>query len=603
MHRSWLLLVLAAGTASADPIPEPVEPDPVVNNGCSCEISTPKILTIRGRAFAKTSGDLAAGATLVLTDGKAVYTAITDELGDYKFDVAPGVYDLTVYYLATTQELVKQRMFVDDTTLDPVLIDDTITGTETGCYFGPPGPEFTSMPHFGAAISRQLQPVSRDRTHRAWIAPVAFADPLRAVTTVEGARRFTTAPGIPTAFVEDVNAYSRDVPIGVAAGSGGTAEVALRAGSNARQSEARLILGADGRDGSASAETFMGGPLAKDHAWAAAGLVLGRDAGELTGDGMLRLDGKARDHDLTLLGLAHDGVGEDAGWGMARWKGTFREGKLELGAHATGERLERSSEVAAREVTIDPTRAIDRAGGIAYAKLRFKAAGYHSAHASVGGGAGRRDDLRHSDLSYAIGDDWNWTPSLSLTTGVRVEERTLDGDRARLVIPRVALRWDPTREGRSEVFAGYQRVPRIDDGLPGDWKSLDVLAVDEIYAGVGYRRSTGETMVGLALRQRDDRTGGDAWLRRDTRRSVVHLQATTLDRAATLLAQRKLRDRDGTQLGVGVTARASDVRSEAGVALGYKRSPSRRELTIDVAAEGYAATDGPGARIVLGMIW
>ena len=595
------------GPVAAAPLPGEVPPDPWPTS-CNCEVSLPKVLTISGRAWSKSSGEVAIGATVVVSahgGGTASFAAITDELGNYKVEVPPGFYDVTLYYLDVTLETVKQRMFVDDVLLDPVMIDDTAaTDGYTGGCFGPPPAELTSMPHFGASISRQLLPVSRDRTHRAWIAPVAFADPLRVVTTVEGGRRFTTAPGIPTAFVEDVTTYSRDVPFELPLGSGGAADVSLRSGSNQQRGEARLILGADDHaDSSASGEMFLGGPISKDHAWAAAGLVLRRDAGELAGDGMLRLDGQIRDHQFMISGLSHDGPDADAGWSTARWKAKWFDAKLEVGALATGERLERSSEIAAREVTVDPTRTIDRAGGLAYAKLRFKAAGYHIAYASAGGGAGRRDALRHTDLSLGIVDDWMWSPSLTFTTGVRVEDRALDGERARLVAPRAALKWDPTREGRGEVFVGYQRVPLVDDGLPGDWKSLDVIAVDEMYAGVKYRRSSGETMAGLAVRQRDHRTGADAWIRRDTTRSVVHLQATSLDRVATLLAQRKLRDRSGTQVTLGTAARVTEDRSEAGLALGWKRSSTDKEMTADVTAEGYAGTDGPGARIAVGILW
>ncbi len=604
VRRIWLPLLLVAGPVAADPVPdEGVEPQ--LTGACPCELSKPKILTIRGRAWTKSSGEVAPGATIIVSEhgGKATYAAIADELGDYKVEVPPGFYDITVYYADVTMETVKQRMFVDDVLLDPVLIDDTASEPYGGCVFGPVPPELTSMPHFGAAISRQLLPVSRDRTHRAWIAPIAMADPARSVTTVEGGRRFTVAPGIPLAFVEDATTSTLEVPIELARGGGGATDVTLRAGSNQHHGEARLILGADRRDGSTAAETFVGGPLAKDHAWAAAGLVVRRDAGALTGDGMLRLDGRVDDHEVMVAGLAHDGLAEDAGWSTARWKVKLFDAKLELGAVATGELLQRSSEIAARETTFDPARTIDRAGSTAFAKARFKAAGYHQAYASVGAGLGRRDDLRHSDASYVVGDDWMWSPSITLTTGVRLEQRTFDGERVQVVAPRASLKWDPTREGRGEVFVAYQRVPLLDDGLPGDWRSLDDHSVDELIAGVGYRRSSGDTMVGVAVRQRDDRTGGEAWLRRDTARSVVHLQATSLDRAATLLAQRKLRDRDGSKIMLGTAARVTEDRREAGVALGWKRSSASRETTTDVAVEGYAGTDGPGARIVAGILW
>ena len=607
MRPIWFPLLLVAGPVAADPLPDQVDPEPPAAAGCSsCEVSAPKVLTIRGTLFVKSSGDLAVGATVAIEDrdhNKVMSVAITDETGEYKLEVPPGRYDVTAYYLDSTTLLASARLFVDDAQLESAVLDDTLDRFY-GCVYILP-PEVKAMPHFGATISRRPLPISRDRTHRAWIAPVAMADPVRAATTVEGGRRFTTAPGIPTAFLEDVTTYSLDVPIGLAQGGGGATDVTLRSGSNQRQGEARLILGVDDpRDGSAAAETFLGGPIEKDNVWAAAGLVLRRDAGELAGDGMLRLDGQTHDQQFLLGGLAHDGT-DDAGWSTARWKGKFREGKLEVGAGVTGELLRRPLEVAARELgtSSDIARSVDRTGGAAFATLRFKAAGYHTAYASAGAGMGQRDERRHTDASYAIGDDWMWTPSLTFVAGVRIEERTFEGDRARVVVPRAAVKWDPTNEGRSEVFVAAQRVPLVDDGLPGDWTSLDRRSVDELIAGAAYRRSKDDTIVGIAVRQRDDRTGGEVWLRRDTSRSIVHLQATSLDRVATLLAQRRLRDRRGSVITVGTAARVTEDRAEAGVALGWKHSPGQTVLSTELAAEGYAGTDGPGARIVAGILW
>lgn len=609
VRRIGLSLLLLTGTAHADVIPEgaDVNPDPPPSGGCSCEVSAPKIVKLRGTVISKWAGEPAAGATIVVGEhgGKGVYTAITDELGNYTLEISPGSYDVTLYYLDVTRELASNRLILDDLELAPTMIDDRSTGY-TCWYISPwvPPVEITSMPRFGGVLSRELQPVSRDRTHLAWISPVAFADPTRAATNVEGGRRFTTAPGIPLAFVQDVTTYSRDVPIEYASGGGGATDVTLRAGNNERHGEARMIAGADDHDGKAQGEAYLAGPLRKDHAWAAAGLVVQRDRGQLASDGMLRLDAQSSvDHSFMLAGLAHQAGDEQAGWSAARWKGKFRDGKLEIGAMATAELLDRPREIAAAQTPIDPGQHVDRLGGIAFAKLRMKAAGYHTMYASAASGIGTRDDVRHSDASYIIGDDWMWTPSLSLTTGVRVEQRMFDGDRATVVAPRAAIKWDPTKEGRSELFVGYQRVPLVDDGLPGDWKSLDDTSADEVAAGASYKRSSGNTMIGASVRHRDDQTGGDAWVRRETSRSVLIVQATSLERVATLIARRKLRDRNGLQLTAGAAARVSEERSEAGAAVTFKHSPSRQELTTEIAAEAYEGTAGPGARIVVGILW
>lgn len=110
-------------------------------------------------------------------------------------------------------------------------------------------------------------------------------------------------------------------------------------------------------------------------------------------------------------------------------------------------------------------------------------------------------------------------------------------------------------------------------------------------------------MIGVAVRARDTRFGGEAWLRRDTTRSVIHVQATSLDRVATLLAQRKLRDRAGVLVTAGAAARVGEDRSEGGVALGFRRSRERAELTTELALEGYTGTAGPGGRMLLGILW
>jgi len=608
-----LLPLLTASTAVADPDrgPEGVEvnPEPRAPPSCGCEISTPRVLTVRGTVRLKSTAELAAGATVVISSAgaKEAFTAITDERGAFEIALQAGTYDITIYYLEVTLVAVAHRLIVDDLELPPILLDDTDPATFTCWYIGPHvlPPELTSLPRFGATISRPLRPIARDRTHLAWIAPVALADPTRAVTTVEDGRRFTRAPGIPAMFVEEVTTSSLDVPIGQAQGSGGASAVALRYGTNQLRAEARFVGGVDaGAAGSATTETVIGGPIAKDHLWIAGGLVARRDGGALATDGMVRLDAKGDGHDVMLAGLAHDDGDTRAGWSAARWKRRVLDAKLELDATATAELLALPLATAARSISPSPTaRRLDRAGAGGSARLHFHGHGHHTATATASAGIGERDGIRHTDASYALGDDWWISSHWTVIAGVRLEQRGFGDARTRVVAPRATVKWDPTGEARGEVFVAYQRVPLLDEGLPGDWKSLAATSIDELIAGVSYRRLRGDTMVGIAAHQRDERTGGDAWLRRETARSVVHLQATSLDRVATLLAQHKLRDRAGTLVTAGASARVGEDRSEGGVALGLKRSPSRGELTAEVAGEAYAGTDGPGGRIVVGILW
>ncbi len=614
MRQFWIPLLVTT-TASADPIgraaiPEgaDINPDPPVAQSCGCEVSAPpKLLQIHGKTILKSSGEPGIGVTVVMTGGKEVYTAIADEQGEYRIDAPVGIYSIVLYYLSSRTQLTTDRMIVTDVELDPVIVDDT--SQDYVCWgFGPHVPplELTSQPYFGGTASRTLRPISRDRTHRAWIAPAAMADPARAATTLEGGRRFTGSPGVPLAFVDEVVTHTVNVPIELAQGGGGATAVALRSGSNDRRGDARVVLGVDDKTGaSAGAETFAGGPLVKDHLWAAAGLVTRREHGELGSDGMLRIDAHASSqHEFLLVGLAHASGDDRAGWSEARWKAKLLDAKVELGAIATGELLERPRPLIAREIEteLDPAQRLDRVGGLAYTKLRFHAHGYHMLFASAGAGSGRRDDTRHTDATYAIGDDWMITPAVTVTAGVRSEQRTLGADRTVVVAPRATLSWDPTKEGRSQLFVAYQRVPLVDDGLPGDFKSLGATAVDELATGVSYRRPLGQTMMGIAARAREDRVGGEAWVRRETARSVIHLQATSLDRIATLVAQHKLRDR-GTLVTVGAVARVAEARQEGGAALGWKHSGSRTELTSELSIEGYTGTAGPGGRMILGILW
>src|SRR5262249_48882787 len=138
-------------------------------------------------------------------------------------------------------------------------------------------PEIASYPRFGLAVRRSLYVVSRDRTHLAWVAPVAGADATTAVTTIDGGGRLHGAPGIPIALLDQGPTETMRTPIERATGSGGAIELSTLAGSNMVHGSGTVVVGLDRRsDANGGGELFAGGPLVEDAAWFAAGLVATR---------------------------------------------------------------------------------------------------------------------------------------------------------------------------------------------------------------------------------------------------------------------------------------------------------------------------------------
>ncbi len=590
-------------------------------------------IALRGAVIDERDRLPAAGAVVVAAGlgggatGEAI--AIADELGRYELRVVPGLYDVLAYLGDTPATITRRIALVADTDLGTVAV--ARIAREDCVFIVLPDPTLDTDPRFGLTARRGWAPVARDRTHRAWIAPVVAAGARTAATTLEAGARLPGAPGIPLAFVEEVQTHTLRVPIGLPAGAGGAAAVSLRAGSNQASGDVRIALGLDrpgapDRTASSALEAFAGGPLKKDRAWIAAGLAADRDHRGARGThGMLALHYAAsRDHQLAVAGLAQAaGDGARGRWANARWTSRLWEHRLELQAIATAEQLATPDAEAIARAAGASGELVDRAGGRLAATWRTRGLGDHRLALSAGGGAGARDRERHADASLAAGDAWDLRANLRLDAGVRWESRTFAGERAAVTATRASLSYDFTREGRADAFVAYQRVPHLDDAAPGRWRALEALAHDEVAAGLGYNPERfSPIMIGAAARARRTIAGAAApelglegWARFSGRRLRLHAAATTLDRAASVLGQLELVDRRGDKLTAGATARWGAAPAPAGppdapggfsggAALAWRHTgtPWRRS-SLEVGLEAHAGAGGPGGRLVVGAAW
>jgi len=636
VHHRWLSIALLAAvgrTALADDDPcaeAPGDPcaeapgDPCAGAPDAGPVAPAVVngtVQVHGNVRSKRSSEPLAGATVIATRSGSDTSepAITDETGSYTLALSPGTYEVTIYYLDATFVLPKLEVADVDIERGTTWITEQPQADHGFDFLWEPGPELTSVPRFGLTVAHGRSPVSRDRTHRDWIAPAASADPRTAVTTLEGAARLQRAPGIPTAFLDEVATYTLRVPIDAAMGTGGASTVSLRSGSNETHGDARVLFEL-ARDAAATtaggAELVAAGPLVHDKAWLAAGLVAHYAGdGTLGASGMLRINyAQSAEHQLSVIGLAQapDPRTRD-GWSGLRWISKFDDNKLTLDGTASAEQLELTPDAAAGAIgpSSDLTNRVAAQAGLTWRK---RASGYHQLRLVAGGGSGFRRRARHDEVSLAAGDTWQVKPNVELELGVRSDTRLFDGDRATVTSPRLAVTWDASKEGRSDVFVAYQRVPHLDDGMPGDWRVGESRFHDEIATGASYERSSGwPIMVGVAGRARsrqhelEDKLGVEGWARVEGRRTLLHASATTLGRVATVMAQRTAVKRRKNTLVVGAMLRASPETTTGGAAVTWKHAGRRSEkpddLSFDLAAEGYTSEAGPALRILLGGAW
>ncbi|MEO8702931.1 MAG: hypothetical protein ABI867_22995 [Kofleriaceae bacterium] len=610
MNRSWISIAVLA---LASPAVADTDPCAVDEPATAVAPRTPGLARVRGAILAASTKELAIGATIVAvrTDGTipGEQVAITDERGEYALDLAPGAYTITLYYNdGVTQH---QVMILGDTTLQPLVARDE--SRETGClllWIEPHGVDFTSTPRFGLWARRPTPLVSRDRTHRGWIAPAAAADPRTSQVMIDGGTRLQSAPGIPLAFLETVTTYTLRTPITTAAGPGGGTDVALRYGTNELHGDVHAVIDLD-RDRQHGLEGFAGGPLIKDHWWLGGGLVTTTgEGGKAYASGMATTNvAITESHQVSgqLLGQAlADGTRDD--WANARWLTKLLDNRLEIQALVTAERLALPEQTVARAVESPLAGAtVDRTGAKLQVTLRAKLLGYHTLTGSAVAGGGTRGELEHADGSFALGDSWQIRPNLQLDAGVRSELRQFAGETVQVTSPRASLTYDPTQEGRGDVFVAYQRVPRLDEGLPGDWVTAPVLAYDELAAGASYEPTSAELMFGAAVRTRwlgdaTTKTGIETWVRYEHHELLAFASATSLDQVGALGGQFMVLSTKRHALRAGTTARVSPDKREHAAVLAWKYGRSQH-TQLDTTLEGFAGTEGPGARVLLGARW
>lgn len=556
------------------------------------------VTTIGGIVRDAATNEPIAGATVIVTQGEHIDTAITDEPGTFTIPVAPGTYDVAVYVGDQTWTQHVEVAAGQQVTLVAELrqgYDDPI-----GCYFGPPPIRYVAEPIYGLDVTRAWTPVARDRTARAWIEPVADADPDRAITTLGGGHRLAGGLGVPLAFVEEVAVRTRRAPASIATGTGGGAAIALIAGANDTHGEARAIAGSD-REG--TGEAVVRGPIVTDKAWFATGLVAhaGRD-GRIDGDALARFDvAPSADHQLAIAGLAQArAAGGRDDWADAAWTSKLDDHRLELHAGATAEELVVPADAIARTIG-GAAGSISRVGGRASIEYRLRAAGYHHLEAGTELGGGTTGATRHADAVVFAGDSWDLEPNLKLEAAVRGELRRFGDARASVTAPRVAAEWDPTKEGRAGVFVAYERTSRLDDGALGAWRDAPRFH-DEVSAGADYEPLHHDwIVVGAAARVRwlagVERAGADGWMRIRRERLLLHASATSLDRAATIMARRTFGS-DDELLDVSIGARIDPTRREAVLGAGWQHR-GHATLKFDTRLEALTGDLGPTARLVL----
>jgi hypothetical protein len=471
--------------------------------------------TLRGVVTDQASHEPLAGATVVVSSGDVMQTAITEDDGSFTVDVPAGSYLVTYYYGDATVERSDVR--VGDGLRDRAAAADRHHAQgdlDWGCDFGPAVPLYTGAPADHADRDPDDVPLLRVLDHLALAGLDARLVPRHAVTTVDGGVRLPgrtadrhRVPGL------EVDTASTAAAIASPGATGGALDASLARGSNQHTGGvAALELGPRAR--------FVarhGGPIEEDHVWWSSGVVLDRVSGEDGASGrhgaqlLATLDAQGDPGELALgaAGLATwtpDG-GRDL-WADAHAGLTADDGKRELriGLSACSRCRPALLDAAARGATRGPAD-IDRLAGRLSLTQRGRWHGYH--FATVGGelGLGHADEVEHGDLRAFIGDEWLPRPNWTITGGVRWDRRALGPGRGSTRCCRAwRSRGIPARRARGSWFATAERVAALDQDRLGAWRTAAAVGADQ--ASLGYTRDWLDDDVRVTLAARARRAVG-----------------------------------------------------------------------------------------------
>jgi hypothetical protein len=187
---------------------------------------------------------------------------------------------------------------------------------------------------------------------------------------------------------------------------------------------------------------------------------------------------------------------------------------------------------------------------------------------------------------------------------VRGEYRRFGDAEAHIASPRVALVYENAAADLTNIVVGIQRLPRLDDGLPGAWAGQTALYHDELVAGGAYMLGD-STLLGIAGRARrtGEQTayGADTWFRIDKRYTTVLATASSIERTAAFMGFYTLCCGIHTRTRAGFTLRTDPTSNEAAGTVAWMQVTGKRRL--DLQLEGFAGTHGPGGRLLAGASW
>lgn len=508
--------------------------------------ATPGRVTLRGVIVDADTLEPTAGATVVASgDRTKEEVGITDETGHFQLDAQAPVSTLTIYIDDTT---IERKLFLNPAVEDVDLGKITILVKHVPCCVDEfPGAPMIDLDHAFQVTFDRRWPTLRSRDTSSLL-PVIASARATLTTSFDGGRRLAGAPGISLALIDEMTVYPMRAATSLEEASDGIT-IDPRHGTSESKGDARLAYSNDGTH----VEAAAGGPILRDHLWWFAG-------GDVSSSGhqeLARVDvaPTSNDHGHVLamhqqLSPPELRVADD--FADAQWESKFDDGKYQLTAGLTGERLDDDS----------ATDAITTRGS-AYLRLhkRGKLLGYHHIVAGAEVGGGRLGDAAHEDTSGHLGDAYQLQPNITVDAGVRWDERWFAGSHATVWQPHLTLGYDWTNEARADVFVAVARASLLDANGIGGWRMLPH-ARNDVAVGLRYEVIEGwlVSVAGRGSELGDARKEGiDVQIDHRGRYLQVYVTGTSVEKAiagfAGVVLDHRWRGDDSSESGTnGVVA-------------------------------------------------